>query len=294
MLAHGHPLRFKDRVRACKRMLDAVTQFPPPTDPSPDQPPDQPAGQPASRPGAQAAGQSAGQPLVPGAAPMPMPPAAERVRSAWQRRHDTDYIFAFWTALGWTILTCGIYSLYITYQLLRRDRDHMHRRVELLDAATSFAWEQAHAQGLADELTPAFERIAPNMAQLRAQTGQFRDPVVWTILDFISGGIARIVAYVLMDGDLVTHDHAEGAIEAELSAIYSRLGPATAPPDPMRLKGRHNYVARIIVTIVTCGIYGLWWLYDVMVEWNRHFEHNWRWEDGVADSVQNLLTARGA
>ena len=66
------------------------------------------------------------------------------------------------------------------------------------------------------------------------------------------------------------------------------------PPDPGRLKGPHNYVARVLVTLVTCGIYGLWWLYDVMVDWNRHFEHNWRWEDGLAASVQSLLPAQGA
>ena len=47
------------------------------------------------------------------------------------------------------------------------------------------------------------------------------------------------------------------------------------------------------MTLVTCGIYGLWWLYDVMVDWNRHFEHNWRWEDGLAASVQSLLPAQG-
>src|SRR4029079_15826991 len=119
-------------------------------------------------------------------------------------------------------------------------------------------------------------------------TTQFRDPIVWVILDVVTSGIARIVAYCLLDGDLVTHDHAEGAIEAELSAIYARLGAPVAPPDPGRLKGRHNYAARVIVTIVTCGIYSLWWLYDVMVEGNRYFEHNWKWEDGLAASVQSL------
>jgi hypothetical protein len=225
---------------------------------------------------------------------VPAPSPADRVRVAWQQRHDSDYIFEFWSALGWTVLTCGIYGFYVMYQLMRRDRDHMLRRLELLDAATTFAWEQTHAQGLAEELTPAFQRIAPNLAQLRTQTTQFRDPVIWVILDVISGGIARIVAYILMDGDLVSHDHAEGAIEAELSAIYGRIGAPMPPPDPARLKGKHNYVGRIIALLATCGIYGLWWLYDVMVEWNRHFEHNWRWEDGVAASVQSLLPAGGA
>ena len=78
------------------------------------------------------------------------------------------------------------------------------------------------------------------------------------------------------------------------SEIYNRLGAATAPPDPARLSGRQNYVARIIVTIVTCGIYGFWWLYDLMIEWNQHFEHNWRWEDGLAASVQTLLPTQAA
>ena len=98
-----------------------------------------------------------------------------------------------------------------------------------------------------------------------------------------------IVAYVFLDMDLVTHDHAEGAIEAELSQVYAELGTPLTPPDPGRLKGRHNYVGRIIATIASCGIYGLWWLYDLMVEGNRHFEHNWRWEDSLAAAVQSQL-----
>jgi hypothetical protein len=34
-----------------------------------------------------------------------------------------------------------------------------------------------------------------------------------------------------------------------------------------------------------------WWLYDVMVEGNRHFEHVWRWEDQLAAAVQAQLAA---
>jgi hypothetical protein len=223
----------------------------------------------------------------------PVAKPEDRVRNAWQRRHETDYIFDFWTALGWTILTCGIYSLYVMYQLMRRDREHFQRRVELLDAATTYAWERAGERGRQEEMRDSFERIALNMAVLRKQMTEFREPAIWVILDLISSGIARIVAYILLDGDLVTHDRAEGAIEAELSDLYTRLGAPTDAPDPGRMKGKHNYVGRIIVTIVTCGIYGLWWTYDVMVEWNRHYEHNWRWEDGLAASVQTMLPPGG-
>ena len=45
---------------------------------------------------------------------------------------------------------------------------------------------------------------------------------------------------------------------------------------------------RIVVTLLTCGIYSAFWLYDIMVDANHHFEHNWRWEDGLVAGVQQL------
>jgi len=181
---------------------------------------------------------------------------------------------------------------------VRRSREHNLRRVELLDAANAFAWDRCTEQGIADELRPAFERIATQMTTLRQLGTEFRDPAIWLVILVLSslftgggGVIVQIIVYILLDGDLVRHDYAEGAIEAELSAIYARLGATIAPPDPARLKQRHNYVGRVIATIFTCGIYGLWWLYDLMVEGNRHFEHNWRWEDDLARSVHSLIAA---
>jgi hypothetical protein len=283
-------------------MSGAVTDLPPPPPPAPPPPPPPPpgGGAPPPPPPPPPPPGSGGFPAAPppyGSPPVFTPaygaPAAagERVRMAWQRRHETDYVFNFWTALGWTILSCGLYAIYIVYQLMRRDRDHNARRIELLDAATTFAWERATANGVADELRPAFERIAGNLATMRQMTNDFREPGIWALLAFFASGIVEIVAYIFIDGDLVRHDYAEGAIEAELSAIYQRLNAPIAPPDPSRLKQRHNYVGRIIATLLTCGIYGFWWQYDVMVETNRHFEHNWRWEDDLARAVQSLIPA---
>lgn len=103
--------------------------------------------------------------------PQPQVPAAELVRLAAQRRDETDFIFRYWPALGWTILTLGIYGFYVFYQLIRRMRDHNARRLELLDAATTVAWEQAGRQGLQQEMAPSFERAAGHLSVLRQMTG---------------------------------------------------------------------------------------------------------------------------
>ena len=85
-----------------------------------------------------------------------------------------------------------------------------------------------------------------------------------------------------------------GLIEAELAPIYARLGATLPTPDPSRVKGRHNYAARIVVTVVTCGVYHFWWLYDMQVEGNRHVEMNWPWEDALAGAVQALVASPSA
>ena len=254
-----------------------MTNAPPPDNPLPEGPaPEGPA--PSSPP-----------PPAPGGWATPPASALERVRSAYARRAESDYVF---TGPGMnvllTILTCGLFGLYLFYQLMRRDRDHLRRRYDLLDAANTYAWEQAEARGLADELGPVFERNANQLAAMQRQTTEFRDPVIWVVIALLASSLAHIVGFVFIDQDLNTHDRNEGAVETDLAAIYERLGWSLPVPDPARVKGKHNYVGRIIATILTCGIYLLWWLYDMQVDGNRHVEGNWPYDDALAGAVEAL------
>src|SRR5438067_139535 len=197
---------------------------------------------------------SPSQPPVPTASPV------ERIQQAYAARAQSDYIFSFWTAFGWTLLTCGIYGYYILYQLVRRSRDHNRRRLELLDAATALAWDRASSAGRADELRPRFESIGLDMGVLRAMTTDFRDPVMWIVIALIAGfvtGVGGLVVtfllYIFLDQDLVKHDKAERSVEAQLSGIYSALG-ADLPAPTGTAKEPYNYVGRVIASIFSIGI----------------------------------------
>src|SRR3954463_322143 len=125
------------------------------------------------------------QPTTP--PPPPTLRAAEQVRVAHQRRNESDYLVNYGTALGWALLTCFAYFYYIFYQQMRRHRDHNLRRLEMLDGATTHAWDVAGQRGLQDELRPYFERISGEMATLRNLTTEFRDPVIWLVLAILTG-----------------------------------------------------------------------------------------------------------
>ena len=226
---------------------------------------------------------AAPQPTQPGRPPqMPGPPeasAADRVRLAAQRRGESDYIFSYWSALGWTILTLGIYGFYVLYQLVRRIRDHNARRLEMLDAATTAAWEQAGRQGMQQELAPSFQRVAGQLAVMRQMTTEFREPFIWVALAVVAHGIVQIVAFVLLDQDLIRHEQAESGAGQELSLIYGRLGQHLPAPDPGQVKGPDNYVGRILAAIFSLGIYMFWWYHDQMEQPNKHFASNWAQEE---------------
>ena len=229
--------------------------------------------------------QPARPPQIPGP---PAPSAADRARWAVQRRGESDYIFSYWTALGWTVLTLGIYGFYVLYQLVRRMRDHNARRLELLDAATTAAWQQAARQGLQQELTPSFQRVAGHLAVMRQMTSEFREPVIWVALAVVAHGIVQIVAFVLLDQDLIRHQQAESGAGQELSLIYGRLGQHLPAPDPGQVKEPDNYLGRIVAAIVTLGIYMFWWYYDQMEAPNKHFASNWANEEELVTAVEKF------
>ena len=115
-------------------------------------------------------------------------------------------------------------------------------------------------------------------------TYDFRDPVIWVLLAIVAG-VAEIIAFVLLDQDLIKHDQAEAAAEHELWVIYGRLGHPLPAPQQGRVKRPDNYAGRIVAAIVSLGIYMFWWFYNQMQEPNKHFAANWTQEDELVKAV---------
>lgn len=213
--------------------------------------------------------------------PVPEQPAVQRLQHAVSRRNETDYVFDFWTALGWTILTCGVYAFYVFYRMFWRSVEHNRRRIEVLEAARLLAWERAVATGHDTQLTARFQALAAHLQEMQRLAGEFRDPAIWTIIAVVSSGIGQIVGHIFLDMDLVRHERAEQAAEAELAAIGGVLGVSLGLPPTQPPKQQHNYLGRIVALLATCGLYSLWWVHDLMVEGNDHQRRSWASDDAL-------------
>ena len=207
--------------------------------------------------------------------------AAEQVRRAVGGRASSDYVFRFWSAFGWTVLTLGLYSFYVLYQLMRRSRDHNRRRITLLAGAHDLAWQRAVEQGDADSLRPGFDQVRADVQQLRGMDNDVRDPTIWLVLSIVSGGLAWLGGAILLDQDLIRHERHERAAEARLTDLFAQLGVMLPAPVPAS-KQPHNYVGRIVAVVLTLGLYSLWWIADLMHEGNANYQQDFAWEDAIA------------
>lgn len=210
---------------------------------------------------------------------------AERLRAAVSARLTTDYVFSFWTALGWTLLTCGIFGYYVVYKQFQRSVEHNRRRIEVLDAATTLAWERAQAAGRAEELTPWFQAIGVQIDVLRRQTTEFRDPGIWTVLAVVGGGIAQArgvrVPRPGPGGPRSGRALGRRPVGRPVRLTRHSGGPSPGP----RPQDPHNVTGRVLATLGTCGLYVFWWQYDVMVQGNANYMVDWAREDALLLSL---------
>ncbi|MGH2784981.1 MAG: DUF4234 domain-containing protein [Actinomycetota bacterium] len=202
-----------------------------------------------------------------------------------RRRDATDYRFGYWSYLGWTILTFGIYSTYGTYKLVERRHTHAQRRL----AFQSYLWHAlnalAEAVGKKEEVQEGLDNLSRIYQQMEAfERRNKREPVLWMILRMV---VTPVGAYInhFLNKDLRFYEEWEASYAANAEWVMSRLGyPVQLPQrrQPIRDRSTGLYV---LLSIVTFGIFSLYWRYATMIDGNAHFDDDAGFEDALIRSL---------
>jgi len=198
-----------------------------------------------------------------------------------RRRDETDYRYAYWTYLGWNILTFGIYGHYATYKLIDRRTQHAQRRL----AFQSYLWHtlnaRAEAAGKKEEVQEGLDNLSRIYQQMDAfERNNRREAVLWMILRIVFGVVGAYINHFL-NKDLLFYDEWEASYAANAEWVMQRLGyPVTLPrrtrPAPDRSTGLY-----VLLTIITFGIFTMFWRYTVMTDGNGHFDDDAMMEDAI-------------
>jgi hypothetical protein len=194
-------------------------------------------------------------------------------------REEKDKRLNFWLALFLGILTCGLYSIYVLYCLIRRNEQHIDRSYHLVEDARNLLREEAEAKTLAikDEIVRVEMAIREKIEK--------KEAVLWTVLSLFVP-LAGLYVYYFLHKDLRTHETQEKAFFDSVSAIFGKLQKPLLVFEPTTPE--RNFWLYLVLTLVTCGLFGIYWWYVLIEDGNRHLDEHAKAEDVLLTNLKGL------
>lgn len=200
-----------------------------------------------------------------------------------QQRVNTDWITDAGMAVLLTVVTCGIYGLYVFYKLMERRDLHFARIANMVNTSVALLKEKAAREGKTELIGQELAQLEMVQREIYEQSRE-RGAALWLVLAIVTG-IATFIGYYLIMDDFARHDVLEAQYFTLMSGAMAKLGVSSQASQAAPTIPDRNFVTFIILTIVTCGIYGLYWLYVLVDDGNRHFEAQVGWEDYIYSAL---------
>lgn len=200
-----------------------------------------------------------------------------------QERVTTDWTTEPGMAVVLSIITCGIYGLYIFYKLMERRDTHLARIANVAYSSTGLLREKARAAGREADIAPELQQLDMIQAQMNEQ-GKERGAVLWLVLGILTG-IGILIGYYFIMDDMLRHDQLEAQYFTLMSQAMLKVGISQQASQAMPNIPERNYVAYLLLSLVTCGIYYFYWEYALIGDGNIHVESQVQWEDYIYSSL---------
>jgi hypothetical protein len=182
-----------------------------------------------------------------------------------------------------------IIVLFLIYKLLKRHNLHLAREAALRRSIIDFFKFKGEEKGAGYQVyqyTQAMEGI--DREGLAVEKPQ--DAILWTILTIIP--IISIVAYILIAYWLTNfspgHDRRFFAFAQNSQYAGNQVGMQNLMPPVWRPVPERSFILYIILTIVTFGLFAIYWVYVLIKDLNEHFKNEWEFEDALVAQIQRV------
>jgi Domain of unknown function (DUF4234) len=204
-----------------------------------------------------------------------------------RRRIETDTEMSFGLYLVLSFITFGIYAIYAHYKLIQREQEHFDRMTRFNDDLYKLVEEQSDDAGKAGEVSAELAELrGKNEDFQRLQAGKERSAALWTIVSIITLGLGYLYVYYFLHKDLIEHQRSEAEYIEKASALLNRLGVGKHPVAVEQVVGERSYALYLLLSIVTFGLFGIYWNYTFFKDGNEHFLEHRRFEDQLMSIIR--------
>jgi len=171
----------------------------------------------------------------------------------------------------------GLIQLYVIYKWIDRMNKHFKRTILFYKDLAEYFEEKG--------LSNRAESMRTIIRQMEVEQTE-HGPFLWVILVLIINILVYYV-YHFLTKDFYVHNRREIYLWEEASKAMEELGRPLMFRSMYSIPDR-NTVLYFVLSLITMGIFQLYWVYTITVDPNNHFKEHIRFEDELIDKIEKI------
>jgi len=180
-----------------------------------------------------------------------------------------------------------IVNLVLTYKLVKRRNTHFKRQQFLLEDIVAAAKTLAEKKRADAEV--GLSSCERTVREFKAEETE-KGAVLWAILSAVPyvGSLASWYIYYFLMKDFYKHEKREDGFWEDIGKLLDKCGVKFSAPRRSESIPDRSFVLYLILSIITVGIFGIYWLYVLLKDPNTHFKYHMQVEDQLLSTLESM------
>jgi hypothetical protein len=195
----------------------------------------------------------------------------------------TEFVLS-WVVITLTSLINFAVAIIITYLLVNRRSTHFKRQKFLSEDIIAAINSLAKTKDI--EVEAILSPVERTVREANAEETE-KSAILWAILSAFVPFVQWYVNYFLMN-DFYRHEQREDGFWEDLGRAMNKLGINFSVPRRTEAMPNRSFVLYLILTIITMGLFGVYWIYVLLKDPNEHFKYHIEAESQLLNALESV------
>jgi hypothetical protein len=187
-----------------------------------------------------------------------------------------------WLTVGLAGLVNFVVSIVFTYLLVNRRGTHFKRQKFLSEDIIAAVDSLAKTKNV--EVETGLMSLERSVREANAEETE-KSAILWAILSAFVPFVQLYVYYFLMK-DFYRHERREDGFWEDAGRALNKLGVSFSVPRRTEAMPYRSFVLYLILTIVTVGLFGVYWFFVLLKDPNEHFKYHIKAESQLLSALE--------
>lgn len=180
-------------------------------------------------------------------------------------------------------LAGGIINIYVLYKWIDRRNKHFRRIRLLFVEVISYIRSLGRTSERAENYISSIER---SLREAEIEESE-KNPIIWIVLSIL---VPFLIFYVyhFLNKDFYKHERREEYIIEDLNRVLAEVGGGGLTIRRVQTVPDRSTAIYLALSILTLGIFVLYWVYTLTKDPNEHFLEHRKWEEEMLRALESL------